>query len=154
WNEPQWAVVGDTFPIGCHPAPSIVFGMDSFKDNPDVTDKRLGSELGIYEENCGLDNVSMSWGHDEYLYRVLKANNCSIPEEGLYMIRYHSFYPWHTGGDYDYLCNNKDEEMKAWVNEFNKFDLYTKSPEFPDIEEIKPYYQSLIDKYVPGKLKW
>ena len=24
----------------------------------------------MYEKNCGLDNVLMSWGHDEYLYQV------------------------------------------------------------------------------------
>ncbi|KAK6166574.1 hypothetical protein SNE40_023231 [Patella caerulea] len=154
WGEPQWAVVGDTFPVGCCPAPSIVFGIDSFKDNPDMLNEKLASELGIYDEHCGLDNVIMSWGHDEYLYRVLKGNSCKIPEEGLYMIRFHSFYPWHTGGDYEYLCNNKDSEMKAWVNEFNQFDLYTKSPDFPDVEEIKPYYEALIEKYIPGKLKW
>jgi len=32
--------------------------------------------------------------------------------------------------------------------------LYTKSEEIPDIEALKPYYQSLIDKYMPGELEW
>lgn len=36
----------------------------------------------------------------------------------------------------------------------SKFDLYTKTTEMPDVEELKPYYQSLIDKYCPGILKW
>lgn len=36
----------------------------------------------------------------------------------------------------------------------SKFDLYTKTTELPDIEKLKPYYQSLIDKYCPGVLKW
>ena len=60
----------------------------------------------------------MSWGHDEYLYQVLKHNGTGIPEEGLYMIRFHSFYPWHTGGDYKHLTSAKDESMMKWVNEF------------------------------------
>ena len=30
------------------------------------------TENGIYEPGCGLDNVLLSWGHDEYLYHVLK----------------------------------------------------------------------------------
>ena len=30
------------------------------------------TENGIYEAGCGLDNVLISWGHDEYLYMVLK----------------------------------------------------------------------------------
>lgn len=37
---------------------------------------------------------------------------------------------------------------------FSKFDLYTKKDKTPDIEELQPYYQSLIDKYCPEKLKW
>lgn len=34
------------------------------------------------------------------------------------MIRFHSFYPWHCSGDYDYLCNDEDKEMLKWVKEF------------------------------------
>jgi inositol oxygenase len=33
---PQWAVVGDTFPVGCAPAPECVFGLQSFAKNPDL----------------------------------------------------------------------------------------------------------------------
>jgi len=35
YNEPQWAVVGDTFPVGCEWGPSIVYRDTSFNDNPD-----------------------------------------------------------------------------------------------------------------------
>ncbi|XP_030645889.1 inositol oxygenase [Chanos chanos] len=154
WGEPQWAVVGDTFPVGCRFQKSIVFRDSTFLDNPDEKNPKLNSEFGIYQPNCGLDNILMSWGHDEYLYRVMKFNKCLIPEEGLYMIRFHSFYPWHCHGDYMHLCNDKDLRMLPWVKEFNKFDLYTKSTDLPDVEELKPYYQSLIDKYCPGTLQW
>ena len=34
------------------------------------------------------------------------------------------------------------------------FDLYTKGHEIPDIEELKPYYQGLIDKFIPGIVKF
>jgi inositol oxygenase len=34
------------------------------------------------------------------------------------------------------------------------FDLYTKSTKIPDVEALKPYYQGLIDKYIPGVLKF
>ncbi|CAL8376142.1 unnamed protein product [Arctogadus glacialis] len=154
WGEPQWAVVGDTFPVGCRFQNSIVFRENSFQDNPNTFDPVYSTECGIYTNNCGLEKVNMSWGHDEYLYRVMKYNECSIPEEGLYMIRFHSFYPWHSNGDYMHLCNEKDLRMLPWVQEFNKFDLYTKTTELPDVEALKPYYQSLIDKYCPGTLKW
>ena len=31
---------------------------------------RYNNKLGIYKEGCGIENVIMSWGHDEYLYHV------------------------------------------------------------------------------------
>lgn len=68
-NEPQWAVVGDTFPVGCKHAPCIVHA-HFFADNPDGKDERMSSEAGVYEPGCGLDKVHMSWGHDEYMYQV------------------------------------------------------------------------------------
>ncbi|XP_072017214.1 inositol oxygenase-like [Amphiura filiformis] len=153
-GEPHWCVGGDTYPVGCAFADSIVYRDTSFNDNPDLHNPQYNTKLGIYKENCGLDNVLISWGHDEYLYQVLIANGCTLPEEGLWMIRYHSLYPWHTGGDYTYLCNNKDVEMLRWIREFSKFDLYSKGDVLPDIDALRPYYQSLIDKYVPGKIKF
>jgi inositol oxygenase len=41
----------------------------------------------MYEENCGLDKVTMSWGHDEYMYRMLQHNKSTLPEEAFYIIR-------------------------------------------------------------------
>ena len=39
------------------------------------------TDLGMYTEGCGLRKVTMSWGHDEYLYRVLKHNNSTLPDQ-------------------------------------------------------------------------
>lgn len=155
WGEEQWSVVGDTFPVGCSFSDNIVFGRESFADNPDFTHPVYSTKFGMYKEKCGLSNVLMSWGHDEYLYRVLRNHpDCKIPEEGLYAIRFHSFYPWHTCGDYMHLCDDYDLRMMEWVNEFNKFDLYSKTDQLPDVPAIESYYQRLIDKYLPGKLDW
>lgn len=77
------------------------------------------TKYGMYQPNCGLDNLLMSWGHDEYLYQVLKNHpTCTLPEEAMYMIRFHSFYPWHNGGDYWYLANDTDRKMFYWIREF------------------------------------
>ncbi|XP_032738576.1 inositol oxygenase isoform X3 [Lontra canadensis] len=150
----QWAVVGDTFPVGCRPQASVVFCDSTFQDNPDLQDPLYSTELGMYQPHCGLENVLMSWGHDEYMYQMMKFNKFSLPQEAFYIIRFHSFYPWHTGGDYRQLCSEQDLAMLPWVQEFNKFDLYTKSPELPDVDTLRPYYQGLIDKYCPGVLSW
>ena len=39
YGQPQWSTVGDTFPVGCAPSPTIVFA-DQFAHNPDATDPR------------------------------------------------------------------------------------------------------------------
>jgi len=154
WGEPQFSTVGDTYIVGAEFAPSIVYRENTFHNNPDTHNPKYQTKYGIYEANCGLNNVLMSWGHDEYMYQVLKHNKTKLPDIGLYCIRFHSFYPWHTGGDYGHFCSEKDMEMKEWIHKFNAHDLYSKSEVLPDVEKLKPYYQSLIDKYMPGKLEW
>lgn len=155
YGEPQWSVVGDTFVVGADWGPSIVYRDTSFHNNPDGDNPKYNTKYGMYEPNCGLDKLVMSWGHDEYLYRMLKHNNAKLPPHALNMIRFHSFYPWHSGGDYGHLLTEKDQkETKKWVLAFNQYDLYTKSTTVPDIEALWPYYEKLIDKYIPGVLSW
>lgn len=118
FNEPQWAVVGDTFPVGCKWSENIVYRQETFGDNPDGVNPKYNTKCGMYEEKCGIENLLMSWGHDEYLFHVLKHNKCTLPKQALQMIRYHSFYPWHTAGDYKHFEVESDEAMKQWVNIF------------------------------------
>jgi inositol oxygenase len=103
-------------------------------------------------------------------------DQCSLPEEGLAMIRYHSFYPsvlfltfrvsfsvstnavspfrWHREGAYRHLTNEADEKALAAVKAFNPYDLYSKSDESVDPEKLKPYYQGLIAKFFPDVIEW
>ncbi|XP_053617615.1 inositol oxygenase-like isoform X2 [Plodia interpunctella] len=122
YDEPQWCVVGDTFAVGCKWGENVVYGPDSFKDNPDTYNPKYNTEYGMYSPKCGIENLMMSWGHDEYLYRFLLHNKAKFPLKGLHMI--------------------------------SKYDLYTKSAGIPDIEALWPYYESLIDKYIPGELEF
>lgn len=132
----QWDVVGDTFPVGCEFDERIIFGKASFKDNEDFNNPVYSSKFGIYSPGCGLENVMLCWGHDEYLYHIVKDQS-TIPAEGLAMIRYHSFYPWHREGAYHELMNEHDEKMLEAVRAFNPYDLYSKSDEVPDPEKLK-----------------
>jgi len=150
WDEPQWAVVGDTFPVGCRYSEKIVFH-EAFQKNPDYQNELYQTELGIYEAGCGLDQVMLSWGHDEYLFHVAKDY---LPMPGLYMIRYHSCYPIHREQAYRALMNQQDREMFAWVNDFNQYDLYTKRDERMDVEAFRPYYEELIAEYFPSQIDW
>ena len=68
-KEPEWSVTGDTFVLGCRLPKSLVY-YNHTESHPD----RNNTELGIYNEFCGLDKLHISFGHDEYLYQVLKQN--------------------------------------------------------------------------------
>ncbi|HTH57451.1 MAG TPA: inositol oxygenase family protein [Cyclobacteriaceae bacterium] len=149
FGEPQWAVVGDTFPVGCAFSNKIVYP-EFFSDNPDAHNEKYNTKFGVYTENCGLRNVHMSWGHDEYVYHLMKK---TLPESGLYMLRYHSFYAQHRENAYDHLMDDHDREMFKWVKIFNPYDLYSKNPTPPDWKVLKPYYEDLVAKYLPPVLK-
>ena len=150
FGEPQWAVVGDTFPVGCAYSDKIVYP-EYFTNNPDYNSDQFNSTLGVYKKGCGLRNVDMSWGHDEYVYQIMKKH---LPEEGLYMLRYHSFYAWHREGAYSYLLDDHDLEMLKWVKLFNPYDLYSKNPTPPDWKKLKSYYENLVAKYMPTTLSF
>lgn len=150
FGEPQWAVVGDTFATGCAYSDKIVYS-EFFVDNPDSNVPEYQTPNGIYEEHCGIDNVEVSWGHDEYLYHVVKDY---LPDPALAMIRYHSFYPWHKEGAYAHLMNEKDAEQLEWVKAFNPYDLYSKSATRPDEAQLRPYYEDLIAEFFPPTLRW
>lgn len=153
----QWALGGDTWVLGAAIPDCTVF--PEFNQlNPDMSDSRYNTELGIYTPNCGLSSLKFAYGHDEYLYHMVQANNTTIPIEGLAMIRFHSLYPWHTGGAYRHLMNDTDKEMLDWVLEFNKFDLYTKDRggiDLSTVAQLWEYYEGLLEKYhLSGQLKW
>lgn len=182
---PQWAVVGDTFPLGCDVEDSVVYktlpitddlrvelrddetfsayfarhqddvAMSSFALNSDYTFRGRfrglpgmanGGVYGIYRPQVGLDNLIMAFGHDEYAYRVFAAQT-TMAKEFLDVLRFHSFYPLHTGGSYQWVLSKADEPSMRWIRRFNPFDLYSKCESLPPIGELRAYYQKLVDKF-------
>jgi inositol oxygenase len=150
FGEPQWAVVGDTFPVGCAFAPDVVHA-DLFAANPDAADPRLATAAGIYAPGCGLDRLHFSWGHDEYLYHVLRPY---LSAPALDVIRYHSFYAGHREGAYAHLLADGDAERLHAVAAFSRHDLYSKRERRPDFAGLRPYYEALVAEFLPDELAW
>ncbi|HEY8548858.1 MAG TPA: inositol oxygenase family protein [Vicinamibacterales bacterium] len=153
-------VVGDQWPVGCAPSDQIVCS-HFFAENPDTHHPVYGTKLGVYEEGCGLDNVVMSFGHDEYLYRVLldgrKEGGTTLPLEALHPIRYHSSYVIHTAGQYEYLLNDRDREWMPILHKFrDHIDLYTKRGETAGLERHLPGIWEVVDRYIRPdyKFRW
>lgn len=159
----QWAIVGDTFITGC-PIPNEIVYPEFNQYNLDTKNNEFmindENNYGIYKKGCGLDNVIVSWGHDEYLYRVISEQSrylldfeCKLPKEALYIIRYHSLYLWHDKEKYQEIVNQQDRDNLKWLKKFNKYDLYTKQDKKMNIDELEQYYDSLLKKYF-STLDW
>lgn len=143
----QWAIVGDTFVTGCTLPDSLILPEYNVfnKDH-----QNYSSNNGRYMPGCGLKNVSIAFGHDEYMYRLLVRNGHTMPPEAEYIIRYHSLYAWHSSNAYDYLEDEQDKKMKTIVQAFNKYDLYSKNDNLP-IQwtlALRNYYSELVKKYI------
>lgn len=144
----QWAIVGDTFVVGDGELPDCLV-------HPEFNKLHKAQDVG-YKDGCGLSNVLVAYGHDEYLYEVLRRSpGVCLPNEAFYMVRFHSMYPWHTGNAYERLEDEIDKAMKPVILEFNKYDLYTKTNTpytADDIKKMREYYTTLINKFAPQGL--
>lgn len=149
----QWGIVGDTYMTGCALPDSLVFPEFNAL-NADMHDPRYNSTQGVYAAGSGLSNALFSFGHDEYIYRMLKHNGVQIPEEGYYMLRFHSLYPWHDAGEYGWIEDAQDTAMKPWVVKFNQHDLYTKENVKLDETLMRARYAPIVEKFAPGLLEW
>jgi len=148
-NNPQWKVVGDTFPLGAKLSKNYPFYNENYHiNNPDLI-------IDTFINNTGFDNMIFSWGHDEYLAKILELNNTNLPKEAIYIIRYHSFYSWHSPSTnirgYTNIASEKDWFMLPLLKCFQKSDLYSKSNIIPSMEYIKQNYNYLFDIYIPNK---
>ena len=86
---------------------------------------------------------------------MLEYENASlISEKYLKVIRYHSFYPWHSYGEYKEFMNDKDYIVLKDVLEFNSFDLYSKTDNILISNKTKEYYDKLLDEYFIGDIEW
>jgi inositol oxygenase len=157
---PQAFVVGDEWPVGCAPSEKIVCST-FFSENPDTVHPVYGTKLGIYEEGCGLDNLVISFGHDEYLHRVLvdaiAEGGCSLPPEALHIVRYHSAYVIHTSGEYRFLLNERDRSWMPLLHAFrDHVDLYTKRESSGPLEDYLPGIYEVVHRHIRPdyKLRW
>ena len=70
------------------------------------------------------------------------------------IIRYHSFYPWHSENEYFQFMKETDKKILKNVIDFNNFDLYSKEDDTDITDEVKKYYDNILDEYFNGELKW
>jgi inositol oxygenase len=120
--QPQWAVCGETFPVGCRFDDHIPFGQ-YFSVNPDRRRRIYNTQSGIYTPGCGLSSVYMRWSGCEYLHMVLVLNRqvVDLPDAALFMIRHHKFASLtRPGSPYASLLNEDEQELLPLLKEFQE----------------------------------
>jgi len=127
-SYPQWSVVGDTFAIGLTLSDDSPFSDKKYHiKNKDIYE----CDSKTYKEGCGFENMFFSFGHDEYMAKVLERSNTNLPKEAIYIIRYHSLYCWHSpkkeNRSYELYANNEDWRLLPLLKLFRICDLYSKS---------------------------
>ena len=151
---PQWSVVGDSFPVGAKLCADAVFA------DEDYHHENAGLQEDTYAPECGFDAMHFSWGHDEYMASVLEHNRARVPPELVYLVRYHSFYPWHTPRDaaprgYTRFASARDWHLLPLLKMFQSADLYSKAGPTVD-SSVAEHYENLLHTYLPtfASLKW
>jgi len=151
---PQWGVVGDTFPLG----EKLDSNYPYFDKGYHLNNFSL-TQRNYYENNCGFEGVHFSWSHDEYMASFLERNNILFPQEAIYLIRYHSFYSWHSPKNgvrgYQHLANEFDWKMLPLLKLFQKADLYSKDEGKLDIDTLliqtRKKYFPLLEEFFRGE---
>lgn len=159
----QFSVVGDTYPV------NIPIQLDSniFPQLGKSLCECNSSESDQHPKpNCGFNSLLFTFGHDEYFYQVLKHNirrrKIKLQEieswDILYVIRFHSFYPWHLHQAYSEFADETDIIALPLLQKFSRADLYTKHNQSLDSKSLKGYYDKLMRKYfgcsVDDSLEW
>lgn len=62
-----------------------------FKENINFNNRDYNTKCGIYSEGCGLENVLISWGHDDYMYLVKFITKTILQKNYLRWIFFYKF---------------------------------------------------------------
>eukprot|EP00879_Flechtneria_rotunda_P020176 GHRR01021217.1.p1 GENE.GHRR01021217.1~~GHRR01021217.1.p1 ORF type:complete len:639 (+),score=264.32 GHRR01021217.1:1091-3007(+) len=157
-SQPQWAVTGESYPLGCRFAPQISHS-EFFSANPDRRRRAYSTALGVYSSDCGLRNVYMSWGAPEYMYMMLVLNQTQLPEEALFLIRCQRCTAFtRPGGAYRQLMSDSDRALLPLLAAFQSLTAYRRvqlPPEALQGQALVNHYSNLISAYLGDeKLFW
>ena len=112
FGEPQWAVVGDTFPVGCQFSTACVYPGVLRAESRSAASDLLDAVRDLRAELRPRQRPPVVGTRRVHLPR--RQGPPAV--EALYALRYHSFYPWHKEGEYDSpreRSGSRDAEMGA-----------------------------------------
>ena len=162
-QEFDWTLSSTAAVVGCANPLSAKFP-EYQTLNSDLNNEQYNTNLGIYEEHCGLKNVLLTWSGSEYLYFMLKHNSVGIPEEGLAMLRFLPLKDWYKSSGvehYQQLTDDADDDLKLFVSDFQRLVTQGKKTFLKDLCDYEcnrlweQFYHPICKKYqCDFKLQW
>ena len=130
-----------------------------FSSNPDRRRKLFKKPCGMYEAGCGLAKVVMSWGSCEYLHSVLTVQDVALPDQALFILRFHKFLSLLSEGgykDYGAFLSPEEKEHLTWLKEFRGIVLESETYDVEDCVDFKTmeYFNNLLEKYFPTTFRF
>tara|TARA_B100001094_G_C18084743_1_gene747147 strand:+ start:347 stop:1252 length:906 start_codon:yes stop_codon:yes gene_type:complete len=150
-NYQQHFCVGDIYPLNLPFAKENIFYNKQFHLNNDFFKKNL--QYNYTHIKKGFDNYLFTISHDMYLYKVLH-NNCKLDNIFLYLIKYHSFYAFHSKLGYKLYASEEDWINLPLLKIISNSDLYSKNEIIPKFEDYKDEIFNLLDKYCNNEYTW
>lgn len=158
----DWTVCAHSRILGCKTVENAT--LSEFRClNPDEAEEKYRSDTGVYDTNCGLENVLLLWIGSEYILRMLEYNEVELPDEAFAVLRRFALKDWHTKQQYRILTNDGDHDALPFVRDFNdlrrdaKRMIYT-SQELTESEcnvLWNSYYARIAKKFgADGVLDW
>ncbi|KAL7500918.1 hypothetical protein ACHAWT_008971 [Skeletonema menzelii] len=150
----DWTISTRSRVVGCATPGCATFS--EFRHfNTDLLDARYSSDKGVYESNCGLDNVLLQWSGSEYMYHLLRHNHTALPSEALAMVRYFLLGDWHEHHEYTSITNEYDDDKLQWVSDFDRLRRKTRLEclDYVDVSEEQcaylweSHYSQIAAKY-------
>lgn len=112
----------------------------------------IPAAVSLGKSSCDTAHFETYAIFDEYLFRVLNMNGCTIPHVGLSMVR--SLHSSETILGTQFVIQ-EDPEIQRWTEQFKKAQRQLSPHVDLNIEELIPYYNSLFQKYnIAGPLRW
>lgn len=146
----EWLTQNATWIVG-HAIPDSVGFPELNALNSDHIDSVKNAPTAV----VGIDNATLPWTPDEYLFRVLTFNKASVPAEALQAIRLWSLRAWYAHDSYDALCAPSDVEAKEWLQSLTPYATVSdEALKRVQPDALMPHYLALADKYLPPVLQW
>lgn len=159
-QEYDWTLLTECRVIGCAPSKRVSFKEFTFQ-NSDLKDSRYNTNLGMFEESCGIRNLLLTWNGPEYLVTMLKHNKVQIPDEGLSILRLFLLRDLHKYHEYSIFDKCEDEDLRQSVSDFDSFRISAKQKNFKELSDDdcdrlwKEKYLFVFEKYsCSGELDW